>query len=52
MTKFSNNEYVLWSLVKVCRVLSCDIGDIMKLFCVMRHNKMIIKGRRYDRKRI
>ena len=32
MTKFSNNDYVSMDvLVKVCRVLSCDIGDIMEI---------------------
>lgn len=32
LTKFSNNEYVSMDvLVKVCRVLNCDIGDIMEV---------------------
>ena len=32
MTKFSKNEYVSMEvLVKVCRVLDCDIGDIMEV---------------------
>jgi len=30
--KFSKNEYVSMEvLVKVCRLLECDIGDIMKV---------------------
>lgn len=32
LTKFSNNTYVSMDvLVKVCRVLDCDIGDIMEI---------------------
>ncbi|MDR2572019.1 MAG: helix-turn-helix transcriptional regulator [Oscillospiraceae bacterium] len=32
MSKFSKNEYVSMEvLVKVCRVLECDIGDIMEI---------------------
>jgi DNA-binding Xre family transcriptional regulator len=32
MSKFSKNEYVSMEvLVKVCRVLNCDIGDIMEV---------------------
>ena len=32
LTKFSNNAYVSMDvLVKVCRVLDCDIGDIMEI---------------------
>ena len=30
LTKLSNNEYVSMEvLVKICRVLDCDFGDIM-----------------------
>ena len=33
MSKFSKHEYVSMEvLVKVCRVLDCDIGDIMEVF--------------------
>ena len=32
MSKFSKHEYVSMEvLVKVCRVLDCDIGDIMEV---------------------
>ncbi len=32
LTKLSNNEYVSMEvLVKICRVLSCDFGDIMEI---------------------
>ena len=32
LTKFSKNEYVSMEvLVKVCRVLNCDVGDIMEV---------------------
>ena len=32
LSKFSKNEYVSMDvLVKVCRVLNCDIGDIMEV---------------------
>lgn len=32
MTKISSNEYVSMEvLVKVCRVLDCDIGDIVSI---------------------
>jgi DNA-binding Xre family transcriptional regulator len=32
LSKFSKNEYVSMDvLVKVCRVLGCDIGDIMEV---------------------
>ena len=31
-TKLSNNEFVSMEvLVKICRVLSCDIGDIVEI---------------------
>ncbi|MDR2572424.1 MAG: helix-turn-helix transcriptional regulator [Oscillospiraceae bacterium] len=37
LSKFSKNEYVLMEiLVKVCRVLECDIGDIMEVFLESR----------------
>jgi len=33
LSKFSRNEYVSMEvLVKVCRVMSCDIGDIMEVY--------------------
>lgn len=32
LTKLSNNDYVSMEvLVKICRVLECDFGDIMEL---------------------
>ncbi|TMV47049.1 helix-turn-helix transcriptional regulator [Paenibacillus mesophilus] len=32
LTKLSNNEFVSMEvLVKICRVLSCDIGDIVEI---------------------
>lgn len=32
LTKLSNNEYVSMEvLVKICRVLDCDFGDIMQI---------------------
>jgi len=32
LSKFSKNEYVSMEvLVKVCRILECDIGDIMEV---------------------
>ncbi len=32
LTKLSNNEYVSMEvLVKICRVLNCDVGDIMEV---------------------
>ena len=32
MTKISNHEYVSMDvLVKICRVLSCDIGDVVEI---------------------
>lgn len=32
LTKLSNNEYVSMEvLVKVCRVLDCDIGDVVEV---------------------
>jgi len=32
LTKLSNNEYVSMEvLVKICRVLACDFGDIMEI---------------------
>jgi len=32
LTKLSNNEYVSMEvLVKICRVLDCDVGDIMEV---------------------
>lgn len=32
MTKLSSNEYVSMEvLVKICRVLDCDFGDIMEI---------------------
>jgi DNA-binding Xre family transcriptional regulator len=32
LTKLSNNEYVSMEvLVKICRVLDCDFGDMMEL---------------------
>jgi DNA-binding Xre family transcriptional regulator len=32
LTKLSNNEYVSMDvLVKICRVLKCDVGDIMEV---------------------
>ena len=32
LTKLSNNEYVSMEvLVKICRVLDCDFGDIMEI---------------------
>lgn len=32
MTKLSSNEYVSMEvLVKICRVLDCDIGDIIEI---------------------
>lgn len=32
LTKLSNNEYVSMEvLVKICRVLHCDVGDIMEV---------------------
>lgn len=32
LTKLSNNEYVSMEvLVKICRVLCCDVGDIMEV---------------------
>lgn len=32
LTKLSNNEYVSMEvLVKICRVLQCDVGDIMEV---------------------
>ena len=33
LSKFSRNEYVSMEvLVKVCRVMNCDIGDIMEVY--------------------
>ena len=32
LSKFSKNEYISMEvLVKVCRVMDCDIGDIMEV---------------------
>lgn len=32
LTKLSNNEYVSMEvLVKICRALNCDVGDIMEV---------------------
>jgi DNA-binding Xre family transcriptional regulator len=32
MTKISNHEYVSMDvIVKICRVLSCDIGDVVEI---------------------
>ena len=32
LTKLSNSEYVSMEvLVKICRVLDCDVGDIMEI---------------------
>lgn len=32
LTKLSNNEYISMEvLVKICRVLDCDVGDIMEV---------------------
>lgn len=32
LTKLSNNEFVSMEvLVKICRILSCDIGDIVEI---------------------
>lgn len=32
LSKFSKNEYISMEvLVKVCRVMECDIGDIMEV---------------------
>ena len=32
LTKLSNNDHVSMEvLVKICRVLSCDVGDIMEV---------------------
>ena len=32
MTKLSNNEYVSMEvLVKICRTLNCDIGDVVEI---------------------
>lgn len=33
MTKISNNEFVSMEvLVKICRVLNCNVGDIMDIY--------------------
>ncbi len=32
LTKLSNNEYISMEvLTKICRVLQCDVGDIMEV---------------------
>jgi len=32
LTKLSNNEFISMEvLVKICRVLECDVGDIMEV---------------------
>ena len=37
LTKLSNSEYVSMEvLVKICRVLECDVGDIMEIVRVLR----------------
>lgn len=37
LTKLSNSEYVSMEvLVKICRVLDCDVGDIMEIVKVQR----------------
>ncbi|NLY36479.1 MAG: helix-turn-helix transcriptional regulator [Tissierellia bacterium] len=37
LTKLSNNDYVSMEvLVKICRVLECDFGDIMELVQIKR----------------
>lgn len=37
LTKLSNNEYVSMEvLVKVCRALDCDFGDIMEILPVIK----------------
>ncbi len=37
LSKFSKNEYVSMEvLVKVCRLLKCDIGDIMEVLSESR----------------
>ena len=39
MTKISNHEFVSMDvLVKICRVLSCDIGDIVEI--LPQHSKV------------
>jgi len=38
LSKFSKNEYISMEvLVKVCRVLDCDIGDIMEVLPESRY---------------
>ena len=37
LTKLSNNEYVSMEvLVKICRVLDCDFGDIMEIVSIKK----------------
>lgn len=37
LTKLSNNEYVSMEvLVKICRVLNCDFGDIIEMIKIQR----------------
>lgn len=37
LTKLSNNEYVSMEvLVKICRVLECDFGDIMGIMPIKK----------------
>lgn len=40
LTKLSNNEYISMEvLVKICRVLHCDVGDIMEVIPIADDKK-------------
>jgi putative transcriptional regulator len=40
LTKLSNNEYVSMDvLVKICRILKCDIGDIVEIAKSLENEK-------------
>ena len=40
LTKLSNNEYVSMEvLTKICRVLQCDVGDIMEVVPSLKKEK-------------
>ena len=40
LTKLSNNEYISMEvLTKICRVLQCDVGDIMEVVPSLKKEK-------------
>lgn len=42
LTKLSNNEYVSMEvLVKICRVLDCDFGDIIEIISIKNKTEVL-----------